>query len=124
MTNINMSALGVYLSTVYQHDFFIEIEGRPVSIEKVLQEYKKVKGLEQSDLLTDGVIRLAEDANKFGIEYRIYLKHKNEIPEEINDVLTRNTVYRPEYKYRISLKEHVKPLIMNDGFELGYNYPN
>lgn len=53
MTNINMSALGVYLSTVYQHDFFIEIEGRPVSIEKVLQEYKKVKGLEQSDLLTE-----------------------------------------------------------------------
>ena len=57
-----------------------------------------------------GIIVLEEDANKWGLELRLYL-HYN--PSFIK--ATRNKVYRGEYGYRINDVDIIK-----DMFKLGY----
>ena len=55
-------------------------------------------------------IALDEDANKWGLELRLYLHHK---PDCI--ISTRNTVYRSEYSYRINDTN-----VISEMFDLGY----
>lgn len=59
---------------------------------------------------TDGIIVLDEDANKLGLELRLYLHHR---PDCVT--ATRNTVYRSEYFYRINDTD-----VISEMFDLGY----
>ena len=90
-------------------DVFIEAEGRPSRLSNFYADYNSsyAPAIENS---TDGIIVLEEDANKWGLELRLYLHKK---PDFVPT--TKNTVYRSEYAYRINDVD-----LIFDLFALGY----
>ncbi len=88
---------------------FIEAEGRPSRLSNFYSDYNSKYSPAINDS-TDGIIVLDEDANKWGLELRLYLHEK---PSCIST--THNTVYRSEYEYRINDVD-----VINDMFDLGY----
>ena len=70
---------------------FIEAEGKPSRLKKFYTEYNEMYSPSINNN-TNGIIVLEEDANKWGLELRLYL-HYN--PSFIK--ATRNKVYRGEY---------------------------
>ena len=64
---------------------------------------------------TDGIITLEEEANKWGLELRLYL---HERPNFVD--VTRNRVYRSEYPYRINDVAVIKEMFSR-GFRIGVN---
>ena len=88
---------------------FIEAEGRPSNLRNFYAEYSSKYSPVINDS-TEGIIVLEEDANKWGLELRLYLHNR---PSFIP--VTKNTVYRSEYSYRIN---HVK--VIRELFDLGY----
>ena len=88
---------------------FIEAEARPSRLRNFYSEYNGKYSPAISDC-TEGIIVLDEDANKWGLELRVYL---HERPNCIQ--VTRNTVYRSEYRYRINDVNVIWEL-----FDLGY----
>lgn len=90
-------------------DIFIEAEGRPSRLTSFFAEYNS-KYNPKIDCDTIGIIVLDEDANKWGLELRLYLHRQ---PDCI--VSTHNTVYRSEYSYRVNNKDVIWEL-----FDLGY----
>lgn len=88
---------------------FIEAEARPSRLRNFYDEYNSKYGPSINNS-TNGIIVLEEDANKWGLELRLYL-HGN--PSCIS--ATRNQVYRSEYAYRINDVN-----IIRDMFDLGY----
>lgn len=90
-------------------DVFIEVEARPSRLKSFYAEYNSLYTPSIGND-TDGVIVLDEDANKWGLELRLYM---NEKPSFIH--VTKNTVYRGEYSYRINDVNLIKEL-----FDLGY----
>lgn len=91
------------------NNVFIEAEGRPSRLKNFYGEYNSRYSPSINDF-TDGIIVLDEDANKWGLELRLYL-HDN--PSCIRT--THNTVYRNEYAYRINDIGIIKEM-----FDLGY----
>jgi len=89
---------------------FIEAEGRPSRLKNFYSEYNSKYSPAIKDS-SDGIIVLDEDANKWGLELRLYLHHN---PSCI--CATRNTVYRREYAYRINDVD-----VISDMFNLGYH---
>ena len=96
------------------NDVFIEVEGRPQNLSEFYRDYNSRYSPSVNDS-TDGIIVLENDANKWGLEYRLYLHDK---PNFIN--VTRNTVYRSEYSYRINDKDVIKELF-DMGYRIGLN---
>ncbi len=88
---------------------FIEAEARPSRLSSFYNEYNGKYGPSINDA-TDGVIVLDEDANKWGLELRLYLHYQPTCMQA-----TRNTVYRSEYFYRINDVD-----IIWEMFDLGY----
>lgn len=88
---------------------FIEAEGRPSRLRNFYADYNSVYSPKINDN-TNGIIVLEEDANKWGLELRLYL-HEN--PDCIKAF--RNRTYRNEYAYRINDVD-----VINDMFDLGY----
>lgn len=88
---------------------FIEAEGKPSRLRNFYSDYNS-KYSPAINNYTDGIIVLDEDANKWGLELRLYL---HEEPSCIR--ATRNTVYRSEYAYRINDVD-----VISDMFDLGY----
>ena len=69
--------------------------------------------------MTDsGLIALNEDANKWRLELRLYFNDKSGISDEIQ--VTRNSVYRPEYRFRINDVGIIKKLFER-GYRIGLN---
>ena len=75
---------------------FIEAEGRPSRLANFYADYN-ARYSPAVNGNTDGIIVLEEDANKWGLELRLYLHF---CPSGIQ--VTRNRVYRKEYEYRIN----------------------
>ena len=88
---------------------FIEAEGKPSRLKKFYTEYNEMYSPSINNN-TNGIIVLEEDADKWGLELRLYLHHR---PNCIG--VTRNRVYRSEYEYRINDIN-----VIRDMFELGY----
>ena len=88
---------------------FIEAEGRPSRLKKFYGEYNRLY-TPSINGYSDGIIVLEEDANKWGLELRLYLQEK---PTFVN--VTKNKVYRSEYPYRIN-----DVAIIKEMFKLGY----
>ncbi len=88
---------------------FIEAEGRPSRLRGFYEKYNSLytPGINDS---TEGIIVLDEDANKWGLELRLYLHHA---PSFMN--ATHNRAYRKEYEYRINDVDVIWEL-----FDLGY----
>lgn len=91
---------------------FIEAEGKPNRINSFIRDYNS-RYLPLVNVNTSGIIQLQEDANKWGLELRLYLYDVNGIPDSIE--FTENRKYRNEYPYRINDVEIIREL-----FELGY----
>ncbi len=88
---------------------FIEAEGRPSRLKNFYAEYNMMYSPSINNS-SNGIIVLEEDANKWGLELRLYLHQK---PNFIQ--ATRNKVYRGEYGYRINDVDVIKEM-----FKLGY----
>ena len=95
-----------------QQNVFIEAEGKPNVINKFIKDYN-AKYSPMININTDGIIKLQPDANKWGLELRLYLHDKSGIPSTLK--VTRNMQYRGDYIYRINDVAVIKKL-----FDLGY----
>lgn len=93
---------------------FIEAEGKPSTLNNFFVIYNKSYSPAISNQ-TDGVICLEQDANKWGLELRLYLHFA---PTCIR--ATRNKVYRNEYQYRINDVTVIKELF-SLGYRIGFN---
>lgn len=88
---------------------FIEAEGKPSRLRSFYAEYNSLYS-PSIDNNSEGIIVLEDDANKWGLELRLYMHNKPTfIPA------TRNSVYRKDYPYRINDVDAIKGL-----FKLGY----
>ena len=92
------------MSLAKQLDTFIKDSGNDIFIEADSKYSPTI------DDDTEGIIVLEEDANKWGLELRLYLHN---CPSFIPT--TRNTVYRSDYSYRINDVAVIKEM-----FDLGY----
>lgn len=90
-------------------DVFIEAEARPSRLKSFYAEYNSKYNSSINDN-SEGIIPLEEDANKWGLELRLYLHH---LPTCVH--ATRNRDYRNNYEYRINDVDVIREL-----FELGY----
>ena len=95
-------------------DVFIEAEARPARLKSFYSEYNSKYRPSIGDF-TDGIIVLEEDANKWGLELRLYL---HERPTCINT--TKNKAYRNEYPYRIN-DVNVIWNLFDMGYRIGLN---
>lgn len=100
-----------------RQEIFIEAEGRRSKILKFVNDYNN-QYQENLRMTDSGLIVLKEDANKWGLELRLYFNDKSGIPDEIQ--VTRNSVYRPEYRFRINDVEIIKKLFER-GYRIGLN---
>lgn len=91
------------------NDVFIEAEGKPSRLIKFYEDYNsRFSPIVNNN--SNGIIVLGENANKWGLELRLYLHDKPDFMDSTN-----NTVYRSEYSYRINDAQVIMEL-----FELGY----
>lgn len=88
---------------------FIEAEGRPSRLSNFYSDYN-ARYNPAINGNSDGIIVLDEDANKWGLELRLYL-HFN--PSCMH--ATRNRAYRNDYEYRINDVDVIWEL-----FDMGY----
>lgn len=106
-------------------DFFIEVEGKRIRLEAFLHEYNEVHnenlflnddGLQQPE----GIILLDNNANKWSLEYRLYVYECTEtILNRFN--FRSNRHYRKEYHYRMNNNNIIRSLLVNFGYRIGRN---
>ena len=96
---------------------FIEAEGRPQVIEKFIDDYNYKYG-HSIDEDEDGIIVLQPDADKRGLELRMYFNDQTGIPSGIR--VTRTRGYRGEYLYRINDNQLIYDMF-SLGYKIGYN---
>ena len=95
-----------------QNDFYIEVEGKLPQIQKKL-------GLNLTEK-DDGVCALDKNANKWGLEYRLYT-HERPTPPLGNSFHSNTEFRHTEYEYRLSDNDLVSSLL-SSGFHLGRNW--
>lgn len=95
-------------------DVFIEAEAKPSRLGSFYSQYNSKYSPAINDD-TDGVIVLDEDANKWGLELRLYL---HSCPSFMQ--ATRNRVYRKEYSYRINDVDIIWKMF-DLGYRIGFN---
>lgn len=98
-------------------DVFIEAEGKPEVIQKFIHDYNS-KYSPIISKYTDGIIVLQEDANKWGLELRLYLHGRSGAPTGIT--ITHNDQYRGNYSYRINDVKLIRELF-DMGYKIGIN---
>ena len=97
--------------------FFIEAEGKPEAINNFIVNYN-VTHMEQIDDQSEGIILLENNANKWGLELRLYVPETP--PSVLLKIFTRNTVYRSEYKYRLNDNGTISELL-RIGYQISLN---
>ena len=88
---------------------FIEAEGKPSTLERFFTDYNSSYKPTISPQ-TDGIICLEKNANKWGLELRLYLHYS---PTFIH--ATSTSSYRNNYPYRIN-----DVRVIREMFSLGY----
>ena len=96
--------------------FFIEAEARPDRMNSFLSEYN-ARHHEALTTRSEGVICLQPDADKWGLELRLYVAEK---PPAGLDGFGKNPVYRNEYLYRLNDNRVIRELL-DRGCRLGEN---
>lgn len=97
--------------------FFIEAEGKTGDINNFIEEYNCCHSA-QIDERSEGIILLQDNANKWGLELRLYVPETP--PDSLIAIFTRNTVYRPEYTFRLNDNTIIRALL-GMGFTIGLN---
>ena len=112
-----MSALGDFIRTSGQH-VLIEVEGKQSTINNFIAEYNKTHTPISST--SNGIVLLQDDADKWGLEERVYLQSKTGIPDELKKRARKNDAYKADYPFRISDNALVGALLY-EGFNVGIN---
>lgn len=103
-------------------DIRIEAEARQSRLESFFNQYRRITG-ESINGDTDGIVLLQNDADKWGLELRIYMSNADNFPAHYSDYLT--TCTRVEEKYqgylaRLNNNDIIIELI-RIGFRIGEN---
>lgn len=99
-------------------DFFIEAEAKPSRMRNFINEYNRSYN-EDLSIHDDGIILLQEDANKWGLELRVYVRTCP--PENVRRLgFTHNEAYRNDFSYRLNNNEIVQHLF-EQGYRIGMN---
>lgn len=99
-------------------EVFIEAEAKPNRMHNFIEEYNQTYN-EHLSVYDDGIILLQEDANKWGLELRLYVK--NCPPPNVRRLgFTHNESYRNDYSYRLNDNDVVKYLF-SCGYRIGIN---
>lgn len=97
---------------------FIEAEGKLSAITTFITNYNKKFGTTLSSK-DDGIILLQDDANKWGLELRLYVRTCP--PENVKKLgFTHNNAYRNNFSYRLNNNDIVNYLF-GLGYRIGYN---
>lgn len=91
--------------------FFIEAEAKPTRMQKFIDDYNR-QYRPNINQFTDGIIELQKDADKWGLELRLYVPTE---PTYSPHGFTKNRAYRGEYSYRLNDNNIIEKL-----FERGY----
>ena len=75
----------------------LEAEGKRRRLHRFFEDYRKITG-ERLDFDTDGIVLLQEDADKWGLELRIYISDITNFPQEYTAYLTSNTRFEEKYR--------------------------
>lgn len=98
-------------------NFFIEAEAKFESMKKFIEKYNLTH--RRITLDSEGIIILQDDANKWGLELRLYVESCP--PEKIKSLgFKRTSTYRNDYSYRLNNNEIVW-FILNSGYSIGVN---
>lgn len=106
------------LDFLSNEEFFIEAEAKPSRMRNFVDRYNSDYG-EHLRFEDDGMIILQEDANKWGLELRLYVYKRP--PENIYRLgFTHNDAYRDNFSYRLNDNDVVNYLF-EQGYRIGYN---
>lgn len=97
--------------------FFIEAEAKSSRMNSFINSYNSGNNA-AINVNSDGIIVLQDDANKYGLELRLYVPV--EPPTELRHLFTRTSVYRGEYPYRLNDNDIIDFLFEN-GCIIGEN---
>lgn len=104
-----------YLRTV---DCFIEAEGKLSSLNNFVSKYNRDYH-ETLSVYDDGIILLQDDANKWGLELRLYVRSCP--PAGVKALgFTHNDAYRNDFSYRLNSNEIVR-FLFDHGYRIGLN---
>ena len=108
-----MNMYDALMSFLEGEECFIEAEGKAETIDAFIFNYNNKFGatLSSND---DGIILLQDDANKWGLELRLYVRSCP--PDDVKNLgFTHNNAYRNDFSYRLNNNKIVRAL-----FDLGY----
>ena len=97
---------------------FIEAEGKMSSINNFIDRYNSAFGttLRSND---DGIILLQDDANKWGLELRLYVRSCP--PINVKRLgFSHNDAYRNDFTYRLNNNDIVN-FLFDIGYRIGFN---
>lgn len=94
--NEAITRLATYL-TSRSRSIRLEAEGKRERLLRFFEEYGRITS-EPLDFDTDGVVLLQDDADKWGLELRIYISDTADFPQEYTAYLTKNTRFEEKYK--------------------------
>ena len=104
-----------FLST---EECFIEAEGKMSSINNFIDRYNSTFGTELRSN-DDGIILLQDDANKWGLELRLYVRSCP--PINVKRLgFTYNDAYRNDFTYRLNNNDIVN-FLFDIGYRIGFN---
>lgn len=104
-----------FLST---EECFIEAEGKSVRIDNFISNYNITYDTTLSST-DDGIILLKDDANKWGLELRVYVRSCPLVIAKKFD-FTHNNAYRNDFTYRLNNNDIVNYLF-KIGYRIGFN---
>ena len=97
--------------------FFIEAEAKLTRMNAFINGYNTRNHI-PININSEGIIILQDDANKYGLELRLYVPV--EPPRAILNLFTRTKGYRGEYPYRLNDNDIILELFEN-GCAIGEN---
>lgn len=97
----------------------IEAEAKPSRMSSFIAEHNAAysRTVSTND---EGIVLLQDDANKWGLELRIYFQNKRGMPSAFSAIAKVNNTYKDQYLYRINDNEIIEELFSNS-FHIGIN---
>lgn len=106
------------LEFLESEDFFIEAEAKTSRMRNFINSYNHSYN-ENLSIHDDGIILLQEDADKWGLELRVYIRTR--LPENVRKLgFAHNETYRNDFSYRLNSNEVVK-CMFEHGYRIGMN---
>ena len=103
---------------LHSEECFIEAEGKKTALNDFIKQYNRDYSASLT-LQDDGIIFLKEDANKWGLELRLYVRTCP--PDNVKRLgFTHNETYRNDFSYRLNSKQIVSYLF-RQGYRIGFN---